>query len=132
MQAFISLFRSNTHESELRKRDEEIKKLKDLLKRKQELDKRDKEIDKLKRLLEAPEESETETESDTDSESDSGSVYDPSEDESEDEDDEDEVCDQQHCSHCNELGHKTTTCRHRWSTVVQNLRCPAHVLREYV
>ena len=145
MQTFISIFSSDTHESELRKRDEEIKKLKELLKRKQELTKRDKEIKLLKKQLESGSGSESESGSGSESESgsgseseaDSGSVYDPSESDSESvydpsEDEGGREGRAQHCSHCNELGHKVTTCPVRWAKVIKNLRCPQDVLRDCV
>ena len=142
MQAFISLIRSNSHEIELRKRDEEINKLKELVKKKQELDKRNKEIENLKKSLqEVQEESDVVTDieqSDSESEVDSGSEYHPSEEENESEYEEEAQSSnsrrgrQQHCSYCDELGHKTTSCYERsWDILVRS-RLNEDALRDFV
>jgi hypothetical protein len=72
-----------------------------------------------------------------DESSDSDSDYVRSESEEEtDSDGEDEeeqpVRRVQHCSYCGEPEHKTTTCIHRWTVVLDNLRCPDHAIRAYV
>ena len=78
--------------------------------------------------------SESEDES-SDSDSDSDYVRSESEEDT-DSDGEDEEEERpkrvQHCSYCGEPEHKTTTCVHRWTVVLDNLRCPDHAIRAYV
>ena len=94
----------------------------------------------------------SDSESDEDVERNSDSEYHPSESEdessdsdyvlseseeetvsdSEDEEEEEKPKRVQHCSYCGGPKHKTTTCVHRWTVVLDNLRCPDHAIRAYV
>lgn len=130
MQAIVSFFRSDTHQQQLLKRDAEILKLKELVKRKTEIDKRNKEIKRLNNLLEEEEEEEEEVDSDTEPDYDSDSDYAPS-----DEDDEPVQTRrsgrQQHCSHCGDPGHKTTGCYERSMLLLRNSRLNRQAVLDY-
>ena len=128
MSAFISLFRSDPHESKLRKLDEEIKRLDELVKKK-------KELNNLKKSLL---ESEVVTDLDSESDVDSGSEYDPNEEEIESDIEEEHrpvnarKGRPQHCSYCGEVEHKTTTCYDRSWDILVRLRLNKDALRDFV
>ena len=137
MQAvFTYIFGTKTHEKELRKRDAEILKLKELVKRKLELEKRDKEIKRLQGLLtdeveESDEDEEVESEEEVEE---SDEEYEPSEEE--EESDEEYVPQTerrgrpQHCSFCGGPRHKITRCYHRSDLLIKNLRLNEDALRD--
>ena len=122
---------SDTHESKVRKIDEEIKRLNELVKKK-------KELNKLKKSLLESEVVTDLDQSDSESEVDSGSEYDPNDEEVEEEFEEEHMPVNarkgrpQHCSYCGEAEHKTTTCYDRSWDILVRLRLNKDALRDFV
>lgn len=122
---------SDTHAIKLRKLEDEISQLNELVKKK-------KELNKLKKsLLEVHDESEVVTDVDSDSE------YLPGDEDYYIVDDDEEFEEErrpvnvrkgrpQHCSYCGEAKHKTTTCYGRSWDILVRLRLNKDALRDFV
>ena len=137
MKAFTYFFSPDLHEKEISKRDAEIQKLRELLKKKKEIEKRDQEIKRLKTLLTSnPEVSESESdEEESDESSDEEYECESSDEEYECESSDEECegdCRMQHCSHCGGAGHKITTCYERSDILLKNLRLNPEAVRDSI